>query len=225
MAPDSHKVDLCFPVKMFKTTEAKHVLAADHGYLLYSALCQNIQELHNDPVVGVFSINGNPQKNRTLELHTKSQLVLRLPNSHIGRYLSLAGQNLQVGEYSLQLQGGYLRQLVPVPRLYSRLVIIKGFTEPENFLAASQRQLTELEIQAQVGLVYQPQIAAENQGKDTGSRSVFLRRTLKIKDKQVVGFALQVEGLSAEESIRLQEKGLGGRRHFGCGLFMPDQRR
>ena len=97
--------------------------------------------------------------------------------------------------------------------------------EAESFLAAAQRQLAELEIQAQAGLVYQPQIVAENQGKQTGSRSLFLRRTLKIKDKQVVGFALQVEGLSAEESIRLQEKGLGGRRHFGCGLFTPDQRR
>ena len=225
MASDSHKVDLCFPVKVLKKAEAKNVLAADHGYLLYSALCQNIQELHNEPEIGVFSINGNPQKNRTLELHAKSQLVLRLPNSLIGRYLSLAGQHLQLGEFSIQLQGGYLRQLLPVPRLYSRLVIIKGFTEAESFLAAAQRQLAELEIQAQAGLVYQPQIVAENQGKQTGSRSLFLRRTLKIKDKQVVGFALQVEGLSAEESIRLQEKGLGGRRHFGCGLFTPDQRR
>ena len=28
-------------------------------------------------------------------------------------------------------------------------------------------------------------------------------------------------GLSADESIRLQERGLGGRTRLGCGFFLP----
>jgi len=32
---------------------------------------------------------------------------------------------------------------------------------------------------------------------------------------------LHVNGLTAEESIKLQEIGLGGRRHMGCGIFVP----
>ena len=44
------------------------------------------------------------------------------------------------------------------------------------------------------------------------------------EDKEIVGFALRVEELTAEESIRLQEKGIGGRRRFGCGIFVPERR-
>ena len=47
------------------------------------------------------------------------------------------------------------------------------------------------------------------------------RRTLRIKDKEVVGYEVLVETLTAEESICLQEAGLGGRRHMGCGVFVP----
>jgi CRISPR-associated protein Cas6 len=45
------------------------------------------------------------------------------------------------------------------------------------------------------------------------------RRTLRIKDKEVVGYEVLVEALTAEESLNLQEHGLGGRRHMGCGIF------
>ena len=44
---------------------------------------------------------------------------------------------------------------------------------------------------------------------------------IQIKDKSIVGYALRVVGLTAEESIRLQETGLGGRRRMGCGVFLP----
>ena len=37
----------------------------------------------------------------------------------------------------------------------------------------------------------------------------------------MIGYALRVFGLTAEESIRLQEEGLGGRRRMGCGVFLP----
>ena len=51
------------------------------------------------------------------------------------------------------------------------------------------------------------------------------RQVLRIKGKRIVGYALQVAGLNAEESVRLQELGLGGRRRMGCGFFVPYQPR
>jgi CRISPR-associated protein Cas6 len=47
------------------------------------------------------------------------------------------------------------------------------------------------------------------------------RRVLRIKEKKVVGFPLRVTGLTAEESITLQEQGVGGRSKMGCGFFLP----
>ena len=46
------------------------------------------------------------------------------------------------------------------------------------------------------------------------------RRTLRIKDKEVVGYEMLVETLSANESLALQEHGLGGRRQMGAGVFV-----
>ncbi|MCA9037647.1 MAG: hypothetical protein KDA91_21080, partial [Planctomycetaceae bacterium] len=84
----------------------------------------------------------------------------------------------------------------------SRLVTIKGFMDAESFAQAVRRQLDALEISERVILTI---------GK---------RRTIKIRDKEVVGFEVILEGLTAEESIVLQEQGLGGRRHMGCGVFV-----
>jgi CRISPR-associated protein Cas6 len=88
--------------------------------------------------------------------------------------------------------------------LYSRLVTIKGFMEPKEFLEAAKRQLEKIEVQTEL--------------------QIGERRTFRIKDKQVVGFEIAATGLDAEDSIRLQESGLGGRRHMGCGVFVPWRR-
>jgi CRISPR-associated protein Cas6 len=59
------------------------------------------------------------------------------------------------------------------------------------------------------------------QGGMGSKGSLEIRRTLQIRDKTIVGFALEVGGLSIADSIRLQELGLGGRHRFGCGVFVP----
>jgi CRISPR-associated protein Cas6 len=94
--------------------------------------------------------------------------------------------------------------LRPAANLYSRLVTIKGFMDPAAFLAAAKRQLREMDVTADV--------------------SIGERRTLRVKDKQVVGFEVTALGLDAEDSVRLQEAGIGGRRHMGCGIFVPLRR-
>jgi CRISPR-associated protein Cas6 len=99
---------------------------------------------------------------------------------------------------------------VPAVALCSRLVTIKlleiaaqpAGAAAEAFRAAALRQVGEIGISAEALL------------------SLGKRRTLRIKDKEVVGYEVVVEGLTAEESIALQERGLGGRRHMGCGVFV-----
>ena len=44
---------------------------------------------------------------------------------------------------------------------------------------------------------------------------------VRVKGQKIVGYALVVSGLDADESVRLQERGLGGRTHMGCGFFLP----
>lgn len=50
--------------------------------------------------------------------------------------------------------------------------------------------------------------------------SIGKRRTIRIRDKEVVGYEVILEGLTADESLAIQTTGLGGRRHMGCGVFV-----
>jgi CRISPR-associated protein Cas6 len=196
-------------------------LPADHGYHLFSALAGVVPELHGDDEVGVHPIPGRLVGNRRLALTDQSCLTIRLAAERISEVLPLAGKALDINGSRIRVGVPQTRALVPAARLYSRLVVIKGFMEPDGFLEAVRRQLAESAIRGEPSLVPQPEIAAANRDRAGGSRSPYLRRTIRIRDKEIVGFAVRVEDLTAEESIRLQETGIGGRRRFGCGVFVP----
>jgi CRISPR-associated protein Cas6 len=120
--------------------------------------------------------------------------------------LNLAGRLLRVGVPQVS-------SLVAATAVRSRLVVIKlsadgkgnELSPPDHatFTAAARRQLDALEIAPAAEL------------------SIGKRRTLRIKDKEIVGYEVLVAALAAEESLTLQERGIGGRRHMGCGVFVP----
>lgn len=74
----------------------------------------------------------------------------------------------------------------------------------------------EMQIAAEAGLP----LYREGPRKDQPRR-----RTIRVKEQTHVGYATIVQGLTADESIRLQEEGLGGRQLMGCGLFLPEKGR
>jgi CRISPR-associated protein Cas6 len=206
-------VDLDLPVR-------GDTIPADHGYAFFAAICRVLPSLHADTSVGIHPVRGRLVGHRQLALTPDSRLTLRLPASRIAEALPLAGQRLDLDGAQLALGLPSIRPLVPATTLASRLVVIKGFTEPGPFLEAARRQADALGLGARLALV-----ARANDGSLEGvtSRDAGepIRRTLRIRDKTVVGFALAVAELTAEESILVQETGIGGRRRFGCGLFSP----
>ncbi len=210
-------VDVQFPVR-------GNLIPVDHGYLLFSSLSHLIPELHGDDGVAVHQINGPLVGNRCRLVTDQSRLTIRLPSERIREILPLAGKSLSVGDHKVEVGVPHTKALVPSARLYSSLVVIKGFMEPAPFLEAARRQLDALEVKGVPHLVEQMHIQEANRHNETGSHSPVLRRTIRIRDKEIVGFALGVEELNAEESILLQEIGIGGRRRFGCGVFVPARR-
>jgi CRISPR-associated protein Cas6 len=204
-------VDLAFPVR-------GPAIPADHGYALFSALCRLAPGIHSEAGLGIHAINGRTEGPRRLVLTNRSTVRLRLAVQHIPEYVALAGRRLEIEGQGVTLGFPSLISLVPAASAFSRLVIIRGFTEAEPFLEAVQRQLAMLNIKAIPALVARP--ATKPREHSAGGKGPWVRRTLRLRDKDIVGFALRVDQLTAEESIRLQEHGVGGRRHFGCGLFI-----
>lgn len=198
-------------------------IPADHGYHLLSAVAKHIPFIHDNQDVGIHHISGLFTGSRTLILTSKSRLIIRLPSERIVNVLPLSGKILELNGSTINVGVPSPKALIPASRLFSRLVVIKGFMDPEPFIEAAKRQMTEAGLKAMPSLVEQQKVAGANEGNRYGTHSPFLRRTIRIRDKEIVGFALRVEGLTAEESILLQERGLGGRRRFGCGVFIPDR--
>jgi CRISPR-associated protein Cas6 len=187
-------VDLVFPVRGGE-------VPLDHGYALFSALAGQLPGLHERRDVGVFTLRGQFVAGDLLRL-APGALRIRCPAESIPLFLGLTGKGLTLAGQRLTLGAPTVRALVPVPELSARLVTFKHALEEQDFLEAAYRFIEEL----------------------TGSGCtlrVGRRRIVTIAGSKVVGFALDLAGLSEAASLRLQEQGLGGRRHMGCGLFLP----
>lgn len=187
-------VDLAF--RLMGTT-----LPVDHGYALYSAINRLVPELHDAKNIGLHPVRGRYGGDGNLLLMPSSSLTLRLPDERIRVFLKLAGKTLDVDGHHLRVGVPETRLLRPVATLYARLVTIKGFMEPTTLLEAATRQIQEMGV-----------TAALHAGE---------RRTLRVRDKQVVGFGVTATGLTAAASMQLQTIGIGGRRRMGCGIFVP----
>jgi CRISPR-associated protein Cas6 len=188
------KVDLCFQVI------GKHV-PVDHGYALYGAISRILPIFHEDEATGLKLIRGRYLGEGLLDISPKSELILRLPVNRIADYLPLSGKRLPLGGMHLMVGVPRTKALTPSADLHAHLVTTRNGGDQERFEAEISRQIEQLGVR--------------------GSFSVGERRTFKIHGKQVVGYSLAVSGLGPEESITLQENGLGGRRKMGCGFFEP----
>lgn len=186
-------------------------IPADHGYALYAAVSRVLPSMHEPNGIGIHPIRGRLIGDRRMQICEFSRLMIRVVPERIPDLLPLASQQLNIAGQLIRLGILQVYPLIASTALRSRLVTIKvsgngNKTSPpdeDSFFGAARRQLDALGISSEAQMTL---------GK---------RRTLRVKDKEVVGYELLVSALTAQESIALQESGLGGRRHMGCGIFVP----
>ena len=188
-------------------------IAIDHAYPLYGAISRLVTAFHDStshirfaPISG---LRGEPGR---LRLTDRSFLRIRLPADSIPTVLPLAGKKLDVAGASVRLGPPTVQMLTPATTVESWLVTFKHGEEPEPFLITARARLAELGIGAESA------IRAFESGPRTGQPR---RRVVRVKGQKIIGYALVLSGLDADASIRLQERGLGGRTHMGCGFFLP----
>src|SRR5262245_33159721 len=200
-------------------------LPVDHGYALYSALCRLLPAMHVEgSQIFLAPIGGQFNGNRLLHLEPgSSRLRLRLPVERIPSALPLAGKSVEIDGHRIRLGVPQVRALIPAANLVARMVTMKrsdrhnrngtrSYMEPVDFLEAVRKELLKRGIRGEPGI---PLVAGAPRAGQP------IRRVLRVKGRSIVGFPVRVTGLTAEESIDLQESGLGGRRKMGCGFFVP----
>jgi CRISPR-associated protein Cas6 len=169
--------------------------------------------------MGIHPIVGMLVGGRLLRITERSRLVLRMNSERVREVMLLSGKRLNIDGHEVSVGLPSPMMLHPASTIRSRMVLIKGFLEVEPFVEACRRQIVAIGVAGEVTVPVSTSSEPLEHGKGHGSP--FIRRTVRIRDKIIVGYAVQVAGLSPEDSIKLQEAGLGGRRRFGCGIFVP----
>ncbi|MBX3436864.1 MAG: type I-MYXAN CRISPR-associated protein Cas6/Cmx6 [Planctomycetaceae bacterium] len=226
-------------------------IPADHGYALFAAVSRILPDVHRENGLAIHPIRGRQIGDRLLTLMPWSTLTFRVRDGHIAPLLKLAGKSLELNGAALKVGVPQVHALQPAATLRSRLVVLKvahtdaAALNPENFTAALRRQLDDLGISSHVEILIPPHRTGPLKDRP-------LRRTLTIKGTKIVGYEVLLHGLTAEESLTIQSHegvrsptacpadvppphspreawlipptGLGGRRHMGCGVFVPYMR-
>ncbi|MCB1774988.1 MAG: type I-MYXAN CRISPR-associated protein Cas6/Cmx6 [Gammaproteobacteria bacterium] len=190
-------------------------LPVDHQHDLADALRKHLPTLGDDERVGVHSIhlagsqNGwerpDPRLGQKLILSRRTKLTLRVPKDSANEVQqALNGARLDIGGCSLTIGGAKEKPLSSQGTVFSRYVVLEdGEDQDEN--AFLQRVVDLLN------------------GRGIRVRKALCGKTAEVAgaDGPILTRSIMLADLTAEESVRLQEQGIGPLRHMGCGIFIP----
>lgn len=198
-------VDLAFQVRC-------RTLPLDHAHALSEALHGALPWLAEEALAGVHTIHGAPSGNgwyrpeetedAVLHLSRRSRLNLRLPRGRLDAARALTGMSLEVAGHPLEVGEATVKPLNPMPELFSRYVLCDEGSSEDAFYAWMAEELGRLGI---------------------GVRKLLCGRDHHVRTPEGTRYArsVMVAELDKQESLRLQQQGVGAGRRMGCGLFIP----
>ncbi|WP_295543996.1 type I-MYXAN CRISPR-associated protein Cas6/Cmx6 [uncultured Thiohalocapsa sp.] len=192
-------------------------LPADHGAALFDALCHHAPLrvwLAATDAVAIAPIRGRADGHGGLILTDESQLLMRLATEDLPRALRLAGGSVNIQGRLLDIGEPRIQLPRPATTLSARLVVFDG---GNTRTGASAAALAESLRTAFAEVVNHALAMLEISGKLV----IGAAGQLQMLDRSVPGFSVQIHGLTPEDSLHLQEAGLGDHRKLGCGVFLP----
>lgn len=187
-------------------------LPLDHAHALSQAVQAALPWIGEEALAGIHLIHGaesgngwirpdNPDSD-VLYLSRRTRFTLRLPKERVEDAKVLSGQTLDILGNALVLSAPTVRKLSDQTTIFARYVASKNADDDEAFLAEMVGLLDELKIRAR---------------KMLSGRGHLLRTP----QREIRTRSLMIAELDIEDSVRLQEQGLGPHRQLGCGLFLP----
>lgn len=186
-------VDVVFPID-------GQTLARDHAQALQQALCVQWPWLSQDALAGVHSIKLVPGAGDPALMSRRARLLLRVSAQRADELMALTALDLDVAGHHLRLSAPHLRELQPHSTLYAYKVASESGDEVA-LMAALELELAALGV--------------------GGERVCGKRQPMVVSGRAMDTFSMMLHGLKPEQSLRLQQHGLGPHRLLGCGLFVP----
>jgi CRISPR-associated protein Cas6 len=184
----------------------------DHAHTLSTAIRAALPWLDDEEFSGIHLIHGaasgngwfRPEdvENELLHLSKRTRMRLRVPKRRLEDAQALSGQTLDVDGHPLEVGRSETYMLSSLPTLFSRYVITREDLDEAEFLQQAAEQMLEIDVPCR---------------KMLGG----ITHTMSFPEGPVFTRSLMVADLEPEQSVRLQQHGLGEGRMIGCGLFMP----
>lgn len=186
-------------------------LPNEHIYSLSEALQQALPWLSDEEQAAVHPLTGPEEGNGwerptgdLMHLSRRQKLMIRIPKSRLPDAEKLTGQVLEIDGYALEVGKSTTKLLSDMPTVFARHVICDRGMSEDEFMHATLAQIQALDVKIRKMMA----------GKE---------RAIKTPDKIIVTRSIMLADLSPDESIRLQEQGIGEGKMLGCGLFLPQK--
>ena len=193
--PQANVVDLVFPL-------AGRSVPRDYTPALHAALQGELPWLAQEACAGIHPlklVHGSTAGPLGL-LSPRTRLLLRLPRARVADAGALAGRTVSVGGHPVELGTPHERELLPHATLYAYAVAAASEDEVA-FMRTMEGELQALGVRTHTVC-----------GK---------RADRPLEGRTLTTFSLMLHALSAADSLRVQEAGLGPHRLLGCGVFVP----
>ena len=187
------------------------VLPVDHANALSKALRKELAWLDDEPHAAIHTIHvaasGNgwyrpDSPDQMLHPSRRTKLSLRIPRHRIDDVKSLTGKTLDIDGNALTIKEMTQKNLSDITTVFSRYIVVESAKDEMEFLNQIVASLQNMGIKPKKMLC----------GKED---------KLRIDDGEVTTRSLMIADLSFEESVLLQQQGLGTHRLMGCGIFLP----
>jgi CRISPR-associated protein Cas6 len=189
-------------------------LPIDHAHSLSTAIQEALPWFAEEEQAGLHLIHvaesGNgwyrPEdpENEILCLSRRTRLTLRVPKHRIDDAHALSDVSMEVDGHNLTVKEGAVKSLVALPTMFSRYVETEAGKDEDSFLVDMARTLE------QMGIPVMKLMAGRE-------------HRFRLGDGHRVTRSLMVADLSPEQSVKLQQQGIGTGQKYGFGLFIPQK--
>lgn len=187
-------------------------LPLDHAHALSSSLLEMLPWLEDEEYAAIHLIHGatsgngwfRPEdvKNELLHLSKRTRMRLRLPKHRLDDARVLIGKTLDIAGHPLEIGKSEVFLLSSLSTLFARYVVADETQDESQFLKETARSLQS------IGVSSRKLLGGITHSLGFPGGAVFTR-------------SLMVAELEPEQSVRLQQTGLGEGQTFGCGIFLP----
>tara|TARA_B100001142_G_scaffold297827_1_gene320483 strand:- start:1097 stop:1771 length:675 start_codon:yes stop_codon:yes gene_type:complete len=198
----SRMIDVAFKIQC-KT------LPYDHACDLSKAITSKMPWLLKDKLIGIHTLHGPESGNgwvrsekEEIFLSKRTRLILRISRSDANKAKELEGENINVLGNNIKIGQSNTKTFLIVRDLISRCVLCDKEQDEEDFLLDIKKELFTH------GVPIKKAICGKAKSITINGENRFTR-------------SLMIADLSKENSILLQDIGIGDGRIFGCGIFLP----